>query len=341
VTVFPFVEYWHFYLIFSIFIMGILALDLGVFHKNAHAVSAKEAGIWSVVWISLALFFNLFFYYFTLYEVQNKTELLSFYNLTAEQLAKNLSLEFLTGFIVEKTLAIDNIFIFALVFSYFAIPKVYHHRILFWGIIGALFFRAFFISIGSILMQYKFVVIFFGALLILTGLKMFWAGSKEQTLENNFVVKILKKIFPVHPELNGQKFFIKINGKRFVTPLFLTLIFIEISDIIFAIDSVPAIFSITKEPLIVFTSNIFAILGLRSLYFLLSGVLDRFYYIKYGLALILIFVGGKMVYLNELFNGKFPISWSLSIIAVIMAGTITLSLLKDRKSNWIKIKTQA
>lgn len=245
--------------------------------------------------------------------------------------------QFLTGFVVEKSLAVDNIFIFAVVFSYFAIPKVYQHRVLFWGILGALLFRAIFIAMGSVLMQYKFVVLFFGVLLIATGIKMFFMGTKQQDLENNFIVKQLKKVFRVHPKIEGESFFIKKDGLTYVTPLFLALIFIEVTDIIFAVDSVPAIFALTKEPLIVFTSNIFAILGLRSMYFMLSGVMDRFIYIKYGLAAVLVFVGAKMVYLNDAFGGKFPIVWSLSIITLLIGSSIVVSIIVDnRKRQQIK-----
>lgn len=319
---FPFIDYWWIYLGFTVFVLLMLALDLGVFHRKAHEVSFREAATWTGVWIGLALVFNYVLYRYSLWNFQS------------EEQAKTIALEFLTGFVVEKSLAVDNIFIFAVVFGYFSIPKEYQHRVLFWGILGALFFRAIFIAIGSVLMQYHWVLIFFGVLLILTGTKMFFAGTKPQNLENNFIVRQLNKLFRVHPKIEGQAFFIKKNGLTYVTPLFLSLIFLELTDIIFAIDSVPAIFALTKEPLIVFTSNIFAILGLRSMYFMLSGVMDRFVYIKYGLASVLIFVGLKMTYLNEAFGGKFPIGWSLFIIAFLIGSSIAFSLFMDwRKSN--------
>lgn len=330
-TYFPFADYWWFYLGFTLFVLFVLFIDLGVFHKKAHAVSFKEASIWTIVWIGLALIFNFIFYQYSLWKFTTDPYYLSIVGAEGPLYAKNFALEFLTGFVVEKTLAIDNIFVFALVFSYFAIPKEYQHRILFWGILGALVFRAIFVSLGSVLMQYHWVVVFFGVLLMLTGLKMFFAGSQAQNLENNFVVKLLNKIFRVHPKIEGQNFFIKKNGVLFVTPLFLSLVFLELTDIVFAVDSVPAIFSLTNEPLIVFTSNIFAILGLRSMYFMLSGVMERFSYIKYGLAAVLIFVGAKMVYLNQLFNGKFPITWSLLIISALILSSILFSLWKDKK----------
>jgi len=329
---FPFAEYQSFYILFTLFILGILALDLGVFHRKAHEVSIKESSIWTAVWIGLALVFNFFFYRYALWRFSTDEKYLSIPGFDPEAQAKTSALEFLTGFVVEKSLAIDNIFIFAVVFAYFAIPKIYQHRILFWGILGALLFRGIFIAMGSILMEYKFIVLFFGALLIITGIKMFFLGTKPQNLENNFIVRQLKKIFRVSPQIEGEMFFVKKDGLWFVTPLFLTLIFIEITDIIFAIDSVPAIFALTKEPLIVFTSNIFAILGLRSMYFMLAGVMDRFAYIKYGLAAVLVFVGSKMVYLNDLFGGKFPITWSLAIISFLIGSSILYSIAINRRN---------
>lgn len=331
VTYFPFQDYWLFYVGFILFIFVVLALDLGVFHKKAHEVSVRESTIWTTVWISLALAFNALFYQFSLWKFSTDERLLALPGFEPAVAAKQMALEFLTGFVVEKSLAIDNIFIFAVVFSYFAIPKVYQHRVLFWGILGALIFRAIFVALGSVLMQYEAVVIFFGVLLILTGIKMFFSGTESQDLENNFIVKQLRKIFRIHPKIEGQNFFLKRDGLTYVTPLFLALIFLELTDIIFAVDSVPAIFALTKEPLIVFTSNIFAILGLRSMYFMLAGVMDRFVYIKYGLAAVLIFVGAKMVYLNEHFGGKFPISWSLLIISGLIGLSIVASFVFVKK----------
>lgn len=329
---FPFAEYWWIYGVFTLFVLLMLALDLGVFHKKAHEVSFREASVWTGIWISLALVFNFIFYRYSLWRFSTDPRYTELPGFDAAVQAKTSALEFLTGFVVEKSLAIDNIFVFAVVFAYFGIPKVYQHRILFWGILGALFFRAIFIAMGSVLMRYEWVVIFFGALLILTGIKMFFAGTKPVDLQENALVRGLKKIFPVHPHIEGPQFIIKKNGVRYVTPLFLALIFLELSDIIFAVDSVPAIFALTKEPLIVFTSNIFAILGLRSMYFMLAGVMDRFIYIKYGLAAVLVFVGSKMVYLNEAFGGKFPIVWSLVIIAGLIGGSILASWLMSRRS---------
>ena len=331
-TLFPFAEYWWFYAGFTTFVLALLALDLGVFHRKAHEVGVKEAATWTVVWFSLALVFNLFFYQYSFWKFSQNEAMMALYGSTAEAAAKQMGLEFLTGFVVEKSLAIDNIFIFAMVFSYFAIPKAYQHRILFYGILGALFFRGIFIALGSYLMAYHWVVIFFGALLLITGVKMFFAPSQGMDPEKNLIIRLLRKIFRVHPKLEGDRFFLKKDGLLYVTPLFIALMFIELSDIIFAVDSVPAIFAITKEPLIVYTSNIFAILGLRSMYFLLAGVMDRFSFIKYGLASVLIFVGLKMVWLNEAFGGKFPISWSLAIIGTLIGGSIVISLVLEKRN---------
>ena len=330
-VLFPFAEYWWLYAGFVAFVLVVLALDLGVFHKKAHEISFKEASIWTSIWIGLALVFNFVFYKYALWKFTTDPRYTSLPNFDPEGQAKSSALEFLTGFVVEKSLAIDNIFIFAVVFSYFAIPKIYQHRVLFWGILGALGLRAIFIAMGSVLMRYEWVVMFFGALLIFTGFKMFFAGTEEKDLSRNLFIRILNKLFRIHPRIEGQKFFVKINGLTYVTPLFIALCFLELSDIIFAVDSVPAIFALTKEPLIVFTSNIFAILGLRSMYFMLAGVMDRFALIKYGLAGVLIFVGAKMVYLNEAFGGKFPIVWSLTIIATLIGSSILASLIVDAR----------
>ncbi|MFN8790425.1 MAG: TerC family protein [Bdellovibrionales bacterium] len=328
---FPFVDYWWFYAGFIVFILVVLALDLGVFHRKAHEVSFREALTWTGIWIGLALVFNFLFYRYALWKFSNDPRYLSLVDFDPAAQAKASALEFLTGFVVEKSLAVDNIFVFAVVFGYFAIPKMYQHRILFWGILGALIFRGLFIAMGSVLMQYHGVVIFFGVLLILTGIKMFFAGTEEKDLSKSYVVRFLNKIFRIHPRVEGQHFFVRRGGLLYVTPLFLALMFLELTDIIFAVDSVPAIFALTDEPLIVFTSNIFAILGLRSMYFMLSGVMDRFIYIKYGLAGVLIFVGLKMVWLNEAFGGKFPISWSLGIITILIGSSIGISLLRNRE----------
>lgn len=326
VLFFPFEYYWWFYLGFTAFVLVMLLLDLGVFHKKSHVVSIKESVTWSLVWISLALTFNAGLYYYALSTFINDLRLNATPGFDAAVAANQVGIEFLTGFIIEKSLAIDNIFVFVVVFSYFAIPAIYQHRILFVGIVGALIFRAIFIALGASLFQYHWVVLIAGGFLILTGIKILFAPEKVPDPGSNPIIKLVKYIFPLTSEFHGQSFFVRKSGVLYATPMFLALVFIEFSDIIFAIDSVPAIFAITKEPLIVFTSNIFAILGLRSLYFLLAGVVDKFRFLKYGLGLILIFVGLKMVWLNSLFDGKFPVLWSLGIIGFILVGSIVTSL---------------
>jgi tellurite resistance protein TerC len=327
---FPFADYWWFYLGFTGFVVALLALDLGVFHRKAHAVSFREASIWSVVWIGLALAFNFAFYQYAAWKLARDPRLLQTPGFNPESASRQVGLEFLTGYIVEKTLSLDNIFVFVVVFTFFAIPAVYQHRVLFYGILGALVFRAIFIALGSALLQYHWVILLFGALLILTGVKMMFAPERKIDPERNPLIRLFRRFMPVTSELHGQRFFVRLEGVLYATPLFLALLFVEISDIIFAIDSVPAIFALTREPMIVFTSNVFAILGLRSLYFLLAGAVERFALLKYGLALVLVFVGLKMVWLNDAFGGKFPIGWSLGIIAFVLAASIVCSLLSTR-----------
>lgn len=330
IILFPFAEYWWFYLAFTVFVFVLLAIDLGVFHRDAHEVSFKESLTWSIIWISLALIFNFLFYQYALWRFPQVDRLISIPGFNPEASAVQVALEFLTGYVVEKTLAVDNIFIFVVVFGFFAIPLKYQHRVLFFGIIGALFFRVIFIALGSILLQYQFIVIFFGIFLILTGIKIIFAPEKPVEPEKNPVIKLFKKFFAVTPHLEGQKFFIRKEKILYATPLMIALLFIEVSDIIFAVDSVPAIFAITKEPLIVFTSNVFAILGLRAMYFMLAGVVNKFKYLKYGLGIVLVFVGLKMAWLNELFGGKFPIVLSLIIITGVISVSIFYSMWRTR-----------
>ena len=331
IILFPFADYWLFYVGFTVFVLMMLALDLGVFHRDAHEVTFKESLTWSIIWISLALIFNFLFFKYAGWKFENDARLLAIPGFDGNAAANQVGLEFLTGYIVEKTLAVDNIFVFVVVFSFFAVPLKYQHRVLFFGIIGALIFRIIFIAMGSILLQYQWIVIFFGAFLILTGFKIIFAPEKPIDPEKNPVIKLFKKFFPVTSTFEGQKFFIRKEGVIYATPLMVALLFIEVSDIIFAVDSVPAIFAITKEPLIVFTSNVFAILGLRAMYFMLAGVIHKFRYLKYGLGIVLVFVGLKMAWLNEAFGGKFPISWSLIIIVSIIGASILISLFKKQK----------
>lgn len=331
---FPFAEYWWFYGVFLLFVLLMLALDLGVFHRKAHTVSFKEATAWSIVWVSLALVFNFVLYRYALWKFPQDERLLAIPNFNPDLAAWNVSLEFLTGYIVEKSLSVDNIFVFVMVFAYFAIPSKYQHRVLFYGIIGALVFRAIFIAMGSALMQYHWVIYLFGGFLILTGIKMMFAPDKEIDPEKNFLIRIFKRFVPVTHELHGQKFFVRKDSRLFATPLFIALLFLELTDIIFAVDSVPAIFALTKEPMIVFTSNIFAILGLRAMYFMLAGAIDKFYLLKYGLAIVLVFVGLKMVYLNDAFGGKFPITWSLGFILGVIGLSVITSLIFPRQEKF-------
>jgi tellurite resistance protein TerC len=324
---FPITEYWWFYLAFTAFVLLLLALDLGVFHRRAHAVGFREAAVWSAVWIVLALAFNLAFYQYAGWKFLGDARLTQIPGFDPHAAARQVGLEFLTGYLVEKALSLDNIFVFVVVFSYFGIPATYQHRVLFYGIAGALAFRAVFIAAGSSLLQYHWVIWLFGALLILTGIKMMLAPDKAPDPGANPVMRLFRRFVPVAPSAEGHRFFVRVNRVWHATPLFMALLFIEISDIVFALDSVPAIFGLTREPLIVFTSNVFAILGLRSLYFLLAGAVEKFTLLKYGLALVLVFVGLKMVWLNDLFDGKFPISWSLGIIVGTIAVSIVCSLM--------------
>ncbi|MEQ1643474.1 MAG: TerC family protein [Pyrinomonadaceae bacterium] len=325
-NLFPLAEYWHFYAAFMAFVLAMLALDLGVFHRKAHDVSFKEASIWSAVWVSMALLFNFGLYRYALWKFPQDERLLANPNFVPDVAAWTVSMEFLTGYVVEKSLSVDNIFIFVMVFAYFAIPTKYQHRVLFYGILGALVFRAIFIVLGSALMQFHWVIYLFGAFLIITGIKMFFASNEEIEPEKNLLIRIFRKFMPLSQKIDGKNFFSRIDGRWHATPLFIALLFLEATDIIFAVDSVPAIFAITSEPFIVFTSNIFAILGLRSMYFMLAGVIEKFYLLKYGLAIVLVFVGLKMVWLNDAFGGKFPISYSLGFISMTILASVLLSL---------------
>jgi len=314
-VLFPIAEYWWFYAGFLALVLLLLAIDLGVFHREAHVVSFRESLSWSVVWVTVALLFNYVFYRYASAQF-------------GPEAGARLGLEFLTGYVVEKSLAVDNIFVFVLVFSYFGVPLQYQHRVLFYGIIGALVFRAVFIALGSVLMQYHAVVLLFGALLLLTGVKMLYAPEQKIEPDKNPVIRLFRRIMPITPQLHGQSFVVRLAGRWHATPLMVALVFLELSDVIFAVDSVPAIFAITSEPLIVFTSNVFAILGLRAMYFMLAGAIDRFYLLKYALAFILIFVGLKMVWLNDAFGGKFPIVWSLGIIGGLLLAAVVASLVR-------------
>ena len=266
------------WLAFIVFVLAMLALDLGVFHKNAHEVSVKEAGIWSSVWIAFAVVFNLGVYFW---------------------FGPERALEFTTAYLVEKALAVDNIFVFVVIFTAFSVPAVYQHRVLFWGVLGALVLRAAFILAGGAFLQrFHWAIYVFGALLAITGIKLLLQRDQELHPEDNPIVRWTRKLLPVTPGFHGDRFSVVQNGRRYATPLLLALVAVEVTDVVFAVDSIPAIFAITTDPFIVFTSNIFAILGLRSLYFLLAGVITKFVYLKVGLSFVLVFVGAKMLLMD-------------------------------------------
>ncbi|TAJ20902.1 MAG: TerC family protein [Planctomycetota bacterium] len=292
---------------FLAFVLAMLALDLGVFHRSAHEVSLKEAATWSLVWVSLALVFCAGVWHFH---------------------GEQKGLEFATGYLIEKALSVDNIFVFVVVFGYFGIPRLYQHRVLFWGILGALAMRAAFIVAGSALLQrFHWLIYVFGALLVLTGIKLLAQRGQEVAPDRNPVLKLVRRFVPVTQQTVCSSFTLVENGRRVATPLLLALLVVELSDLVFAIDSIPAIFAVTTDPFVVFTSNIFAILGLRSMYFLLAGVIERFRYLKIGLALVLVFVGLKMSLMDFY---KVPIGASLAVIALLLGGSIWLSLLATR-----------
>lgn len=301
-----------FWVLFNLFVIGMLALDLGVFNRKAHRVGVKEAAIWSVTWISLALLFNLLLYFWQ---------------------GQRVALEFLGGYLLEKSLSVDNIFVFVMIFGYFATPGQYQHRVLYWGILTALVLRGTMILAGAALLtRFEFLIGVFGLLLIVTAVRMARNDESEVDLEKNWVVRTVRRYLPVTPEYHGQHFTVVQNGMRMITPLLLVLLVVETSDVIFAIDSIPAVFGITRDPFIVYTSNVFAILGLRSLYFLLAGVVDKFHYLKLGLAIVLGFVGAKMViesgsnYVME-HAVHVPIQWSLAVIFTVLGASIAASLL--------------
>ena len=293
---------------FNLFVLGMLAVDLGIFHRQAHAVSMREAGTWSAVWIALALIFNLGVWKF---------------------LGPQPGVEFLTGYLIEKSLSIDNIFVIALLFAYFKVPGEYQHRVLFWGILGALVMRAAFILAGAALLErFHWIIYLFGGFLVLTGIKMAFAPEHGVEPERNPVVRLVRRLMPVTSDFRGASFFVREGGRRAATPLFLVLVMVEFTDLVFAVDSIPAIFAVTRDPFLVYTSNVFAILGLRSLYFLLAGVMHKFEYLKLGLAAILVFVGAKMALVDWV---KVPTVLSLGVIAAILALAVAASLFKARR----------
>ena len=293
---------------FIAFVLLLLALDLGVFHRQAHQVTLREATIWSVVWVTLALGFNGWIW---------------------AAWGKGPALEFLTGYLIEKSLSVDNIFVFVMLFGYFAVPAQYQHRVLFWGILGALLMRGLFIALGSyVLEQFHWVLYLFGAVLVLTGLKMLRRPTGAPP-EQNPVLRWLRRMIPLTEGYHGQSFWVRQGARWVATPLFLVLVMVELTDLVFAIDSIPAIFAVTREPFVVFTCNVFAILGLRSMYFLLAGVVHRFVYLRFGLAAVLVFVGVKMVVVDFY---PIPTPVSLAVVVGTVAVAIGASLVRTRSA---------
>lgn len=300
------------WVLFNGFVLLMLALDLGVFHKKAHEVKMKEALTWSAVWIACAMIFNALIYFYWDWMAPG-----------SEYANSDAALAFLTGYLIEKSLSVDNVFVFLMVFTYFQVPSLYQHKVLFWGILGALIMRAIFIFAGvSLITTFHWTIYIFGALLIFTGINMALQKDKKLEPERNPVIRLFKKWFPVTNEYHGDHFFAKINKQRVATPMFIVLLVIETTDVIFAVDSIPAILAITSNPFIVYTSNVFAILGLRALYFALAGIMGLFHYLHYGLSVILVFVGGKMM-LVDFF--KIPVGISLSVVLSILVISVILS----------------
>lgn len=301
---------------FNVFVLIMLALDLGVFHRKTHVVTLKESITWTAVWVVMALLFNLGIAHF---------------------MGNDKGLEFFTGYVIEKSLSVDNVFIFALLFSYFAVPALYQHKVLFWGVFGALVMRAVMIALGAkLIAEFAWIIYVFGAFLVLTGVKMIVKREEEIHPERNPVVRFFKRFIPSTSDFRGDKFFVREKGVLMATPLFVVLILVEVSDLIFAVDSIPAIFAVTKDPFIVYTSNVFAILGLRSLYFALAGVLDKFHYLKVGLGVVLSFVGVKMLLAHS--PWKIDTHVSLGVIIVVLAASVVASLVWPKKSDGAGLK---
>ncbi len=290
---------------FTVFVLVLLTLDLGIFHRRPHAISVREAALWTAGWATLAAIFNVGVFYWA---------------------GSERGLEFTAGYLVELALSVDNMFVFALIFGWFAVPRAYQHRVLFWGILGALVMRLAFILVGSALLStFHWIIYIFGVFLIFTGYKILREKGTHIDPEKNIALRLFRRVMPITNEYHGQRFTIIEAGKRVATPLLAVLVLIEATDLVFALDSVPAIFAITDDPFIVYTSNVFAILGLRSLYFLLAGIMDSFRYLKVGLGAVLIFVGAKMT-LADVYH--MPIALSLGIIVALIGGSIILSLLR-------------
>jgi len=311
---------WIFWLLFNLFVLAMLALDLGVFHREKHVVHFKEAIGWTIVWVSLAGVFAVFIYLWghTLVGHLGRPN-------------RELSLEFVTGYLIEESLSVDNLFVFLLIFRYFQVPRHNQHAVLFWGVVGALVMRGIFIFAGiALLRRFEWVIYIFGAVLIYSGAKLF--GQKDQKIEpqKNIVLRAFRKLFPVSKSYQGDRFFTRKDGIRYATPLAVVLIVIETTDLLFAVDSIPAVLAVTREPFIVYTSNVFAILGLRSLYFALAGMIETFHLLHYGLSLILIFIGVKMIASHYV---QIPIGVALGAVAGVLLLSIVGSLLFPKKAS--------
>jgi tellurite resistance protein TerC len=309
---------WIFWLLFNLFVLAMLTLDLGVFHRKQHVVGFREAIGWTTVWVSLAGVFAVFIYLWG-------------HTLVGHLGRSNgeLSLEFVTGYLIEESLSVDNLFVFLLIFRYFQVPKQHQHGVLFWGVVGALVMRAVFIIAGiKLLNHFEWVIYIFGAILIYSGIKLFGQQDQKIDPEKNLLLRGFRKLFPVTNEYHGEKFFVKRGAIRYATPLAVVLLIIETTDVLFAADSIPAVLAITREPFIVYTSNVFAILGLRSLYFALAGMIETFHLLHYGLSIILIFIGVKMLGSHYY---KIPIGIALGVVAGVLLLSIIGSLLFPRK----------
>ena len=295
---------------FNLFVLAMLAIDLGVFHRKSHTVGFREALGWTAAWITLALCFNAGVWHFA---------------------GPTKALEFFTGYVIEYSLSADNVFVFALLFSYFSVPAKYQHKVLFWGILGALIMRFGMIALGAALIaKFEWILYVFGAFLLITGIKMVVKREEEIHPERNPLVRLFKRLMPVTSDFREDRFFVRENGLRLATPLFVVLLLVEFTDVVFAVDSIPAIFAVTTDPFIVYTSNVFAILGLRSLYFALAGVLDKFHYLKVGLGVVLTFVGVKMLLGHSAY--KIDTVVSLGVIVTILAASVAASLLWPKQA---------
>ena len=301
------------WIVFVAFVLAALFVDFVVLKKQgAHEVGVKEALNWSLIWVALSFVFNALFWW----AIKDTTG--------STAIANEKSLEFLTGYLIEKSLAVDNIFVFLLIFTYFAVPPAFQKRVLMIGIIGAIVLRTIMILVGAwLLEQFHWILYVFGAFLILTGVKMWWAAGKESSLDDNPALKLLRKIMPVSKSFDGEKFWTVENGKKIATPLLMVVALVGLTDVIFAVDSIPAIFAITTDPFIVLTSNVFAVLGLRALYFLLADMKDRFHLLAYGLALVLMFIGAKMLLVDVV---KIPLPVSLGVVVAVIGATVAFSL---------------